>query len=96
MTQHHSCIYRGMIRHRRRTAVTNAFKFPAYMMYVDLEELEPLLSRRLFWSASRPAPARFKREDHLKEQGSEVSLREAAIERNRSHPFADSVSPFWL
>jgi DUF1365 family protein len=35
------------------------------MMYLDLDELPTLFSRRWFWSASRPAPARFRRGDHL-------------------------------
>jgi DUF1365 family protein len=35
------------------------------MMYLDLAELPRLFRRRWFWSASRPALARFRREDHL-------------------------------
>ncbi len=91
-----SCIYRGTIRHRRRTPVTNAFKFPAYMMYVDLEELGEIFQRRLLWSISRPAPARFMREDHLKKLGVELSLREAAIETLRTHGVHKEIGPIRL
>lgn len=35
------------------------------MMYLDLDELPTLFSGRWFWSASRPALARFRRGDHL-------------------------------
>jgi DUF1365 family protein len=35
------------------------------MMYLDLDELPTLFKRRWFWSASRPALARFRRGDHL-------------------------------
>jgi DUF1365 family protein len=35
------------------------------MMYLDLDELPRLFGRRWFWSASRPALARFKRENHV-------------------------------
>jgi DUF1365 family protein len=35
------------------------------MMYLDLDELPRLFRRRWLWSASRPALARFKREDHV-------------------------------
>jgi len=35
------------------------------MMYLDLDELPTLFNGRWFWSASRPALARFRRDDHL-------------------------------
>jgi DUF1365 family protein len=35
------------------------------MMYLDLDELPRLFSGRWFWSASHPALARFRRDDHL-------------------------------
>jgi hypothetical protein len=35
------------------------------MLYLDLDELPGLFRRRWLWSASRPALARFRREDHL-------------------------------
>jgi len=35
------------------------------MMYVDLDELPTLFLRRWFWSTSRPALARFRRDRHL-------------------------------
>lgn len=91
-----SYIYRGTIRHRRRTAVKNAFKFPAYMMYVDLEELETLFRKRLFWSAKRMAPARFRRSDHLKELGDSISLRDAAIATLRNNGIQKDIGPIRL
>ena len=96
MSKRHSCIYRGMIRHRRRSPITNAFKFPAYMMYVDLEELETLFDKRLLWSIRRPAPARFKREDHLKQQPAEVPLRSAVIAELRRHDVHAEIGPIRL
>ena len=35
------------------------------MMYLDLDELPAIFENRWFWSASRPALARFRRSDHL-------------------------------
>jgi DUF1365 family protein len=35
------------------------------MMYLDLDELPELFSRRWLWSTTRPALARFRRNDHL-------------------------------
>ena len=91
-----SFIYRGTIRHRRRTAVKNAFKFPAYMMYVDLEELETLFRKELFWSTRRMAPARFRRSDHLKELGESISLRDAATTTLRKHGIQKEIGPIRL
>ncbi len=46
-----------------------------FMMYLDLAELPGLFDRVPFWSARRPAPARFKRSDYL--GPAEVPLDEA-------------------
>ena len=60
-----SAIYRGHVRHRRFRPVPHAFRFPLYMMYLDLDELGALFSRRWLWSAERPALAWFRRADYL-------------------------------
>jgi DUF1365 family protein len=60
-----SAIYPGQVRHRRTTPVAHEFSYRIFMMYLDLAELPYLFRRRWFWSASRPALARFRREDHL-------------------------------
>jgi DUF1365 family protein len=60
-----SCIYEGQVRHTRKRPVTHQFNYRLFMMYLDLDELPTLFSKRWFWSASRPALARFRRDDHL-------------------------------
>ena len=60
-----SCIYEGQVRHTRTRPVTHSFTYRLFMMYVDLEELPTLFEKHWFWSANRPALARFRREDHL-------------------------------
>lgn len=72
-----SCLYVGTVSHRRREPVEHAFRYPLFMLYLDLDEIPDVFSRRWLWSASRPAPARFHREDHWGDP--ELSLR-AAIE----------------
>jgi hypothetical protein len=59
-----SAIYEGWVRHRRRTPVRNVFRYRIFMMYLDLAELPELFRGRWLWSATRPAVARFRREDH--------------------------------
>jgi len=74
----HSCIYEGRVRHTRTRPELHRFRYRLFMMYLDLDELPHLFDRRWFWSASRPALARFRREDHL---GSpDTPLREAVLD----------------
>lgn len=60
-----SAIYEGTVRHRRFAPAPHSFSYGLFMMYLDLDELGELFRGRWLWSASRPAPARFRREDHL-------------------------------
>ncbi len=60
-----SCIYEGRVRHTRTRPVLHRFSYRLYLMYLDLAELPELFERRWFWSARRPAVARFRRSDHL-------------------------------
>jgi DUF1365 family protein len=44
-----------------------------FMMYLDLDELPALFRGRFFWSAKRPALARFQRADHLGDPSADLS-----------------------
>jgi uncharacterized protein len=60
-----SCIYEGQVRHSRHTPVRHRFRYRVFLMYLDLDELPTIFARRWFWSARRPAIARFRRENYL-------------------------------
>lgn len=60
-----SCIYEGVVRHRRFTPRPHAFSKRLFMMYIDLDELPTLFSRRWFWSANWPNLAWFRRADYI-------------------------------
>ena len=60
-----SCLYTGVVTHRRRQPVSHAFRYPLFMAYLDLDELPGVFDGRLLWSARRPAPAWFRRADHF-------------------------------
>lgn len=62
-----SCIYEGVVRHRRASPIDHAFRYRLFMMYLDLAELPALFSGRWFWSNEGRKLARFRRADHLKE-----------------------------
>ena len=61
----HSAIYRGSLSHRRFTPRAHAFRYPLFMLYLDLAELDEVFRGRWLWSTRRAALARFDRADHL-------------------------------
>jgi DUF1365 family protein len=78
-----SAIYRGTVRHRRATPVEHAFRYRVFMMYLDLDELPGLFDGRWLWSARGPAPAWFRRADHLGDPAEPLadSVRRLVLER---------------
>ena len=88
MTSLNSAIYAGRVRHRRMRPVPHAFRNRLFMMYLDLAELPDVFRSRWFWSARRPALARFRREDHLgsPEQPLDEAVRELVAERTGTAP----------
>ena len=88
----HSAIYQGYLRHRRFTPRAHAFSYRVFMMYLDLDELEQVLSLSPLWSARRFSPARFRREDFYGDPA--VDLKQAVLERieaETGHSFEGSV-----
>jgi DUF1365 family protein len=59
-------------------AVTNEFRYPLFMAYLDLDELPGCFDGRWLWSARRPALAWFRRSDYLGDPS--VSLADAVRE----------------
>lgn len=60
-----SCLYEGVVRHRRFAPTPHDFSYGVSMLYLDLAELDRVFDGRWLWSAHRPAPVRWKREDFL-------------------------------
>ncbi|HET6999217.1 MAG TPA: DUF1365 domain-containing protein [Solirubrobacterales bacterium] len=60
-----SAVYEGWVRHRRFEPVEHAFRYRLFLMYLDLAELPGVLDPYPLWSARRPAPARFRRDDFM-------------------------------
>lgn len=70
-----SSLYEGHVLHRRTVPVDHVFRFPLFMVYLDLGELDVVFERRWLWSTRGAAFARFDRRDHLGDP--EVSLEES-------------------
>jgi DUF1365 family protein len=64
-----SAVYEGWVRHRRFEPVEHEFRYPLFLMYLDLAELPDVLDRFPGWSARRRALARFRRADFLGDPG---------------------------
>ena len=65
----HSAIYHGWLRHRRFAPKRHDFRYPLFLMYLDLAELDQVFRGRWLWSTRRTALARFDRADHLGDPG---------------------------
>jgi DUF1365 family protein len=87
----HSCIYEGRVKHSRSRPARHQFSYRLFLMYLDLEELDTLFRKRWFWSASRPALARFRRSDHI---GPEDQPLADAVTGSRRKPANDRVDLF--
>ncbi|MCC5793414.1 MAG: DUF1365 domain-containing protein [Chromatiales bacterium] len=59
-----SCIYRGQVSHRRFGAASNRFRYPLFMLCLELGRAGDVLDPFWFWSARRPALAWLSRRDH--------------------------------
>ena len=60
----HSCLYRGHVRHRRMSP-GHQFQYSTSWAYLDLAEVDDLLSTNRCLSDKRFAPASFRRVDHF-------------------------------
>ncbi|MDX1480460.1 MAG: DUF1365 domain-containing protein [Woeseiaceae bacterium] len=60
-----SCLFEGQVRHTRSEPTFHRFSYRIFLTYIDLAELPVVFRRRWFWSTSRAAIARFRREDHV-------------------------------
>ena len=83
-----SAIYEGWVRHRRFGSAAHSFRYRVFMTLLDLDELPGLFDRHPLYSARRPAPARFRRSDHLGDPGVPVaeSARRLVEERTGRRP----------
>ncbi|MFG0259376.1 MAG: DUF1365 domain-containing protein [Phycisphaerales bacterium JB041] len=61
----HSAFYTGIVRHRRREP-GHEFDFPLCMAYLDLDELEEVLSASRLLGTGRFPPLRYKRNEYLR------------------------------
>ena len=67
-----SCIYKGFVVHARRQP-QHEFRYPLFLMYLDLDELPEVFSRSWLWSCNRPNFAWFRIQDFLPDSNKSLS-----------------------
>ncbi len=89
-----SCLYEGVVRHRRLQPRHHEFSYRVFMPYLELDEIDTLFEGRWLWSARRPAPARFHREDFLGDPAR--PLKEEVRRRIREETGREHSGPIYL
>lgn len=79
-----SAIFSGQVKHSRKTPLGHSFQYDVYMMYLDLEELDPVFEKRWLWSACRPAIARFNRKHYLGDPNEPLSDSVRSLVKSRT------------
>jgi len=64
-TMLNSGIYSGKLQHSRFGQKSHRFAYRIFMMYLDLDELEEVFSKSIFWSFKKPALAWMKQSDYF-------------------------------
>ena len=84
----HSSIFSGQVSHSRTAPLAHSFRYRLFMVYLDLGELDRVFERRWFWSTSRPALARFKRENYFGDphRPLDVSVRDLVEDKTGVRP----------
>ncbi|MFT7108953.1 MAG: DUF1365 family protein [Psychrobacter glaciei] len=86
-----SAIYKGWIRHRRFIPVVNRFRYPIFMMYLDIDEIRSIFSDKWYCSFNRLNLVTFKRSDYF--NPAEPDLKQAVIDRVSDFYSAADISP---
>lgn len=58
-----SRLYQGWVRHRRYAPKPHQFKYPIFMLYIDLDEIDAVFRQSRWWSLERFNWASFRRRD---------------------------------
>ena len=72
-----SCLYEGQVRHRRFSPKNHSFNYRLFFVYLDLDEIDSVFSKRWFWSSKKIAIAQLKRTDYIGNEN--ISIKQAVI-----------------
>lgn len=77
-----SAVFHGRVGHRRFAPKQHSFEYSVFMMYLDLDELDSVLSLSQFWGRSVFCFARFKRQDFFGDPN--LPLKQAVLDKVES------------
>ena len=56
-------IYTGTVRHRRHDPFDSEFSYPVFMVYLDINDLDSVMKKSIFWNVDKSAIVSFQRND---------------------------------
>lgn len=72
MNNLHSHLFTGWLRHRRFHPKYHEFRYPVFMSWIDLDEVDRLMDQSLFWSRERFNLVSFYRSDYIGEPSQDL------------------------
>lgn len=84
----HSAIYEGWVQHRRFAVTRHQFRYPLYMMLLDLDEVDAVLDLHPLWGHSRWAAAGFHCADYFRGATSLHELKRQLLQQFQQAGFA--------
>lgn len=89
-----SCLYEGMVRHRRYLPKAHGFENKLFYTFIDLDELTSVFSGRWLWSVHRFNIACMKRADYLGDP--KQNLKEAVLDHVQAQTGIRPIGPVRL
>lgn len=83
-----SSLYVGWVKHRRFGLIPHEFKYRLFLVALDLTRLDEAFQDSWTWSTTHPAPAWFRRSDHIGDphQALDESIRQLVEQSGRPRP----------
>ena len=89
-----SCLYSGFVSHRRSSPVKNVFRYPLYMLYLDLAEFEQVSKECSMVSTHPFAPFCVRSADHREQLEHALPLAAATTATGTAEEWAARIRQF--
>ena len=77
-----------MVKHRRYTPFKREFSYPIFMLYLDINDLDSVMKKSLFWNVDKPAVVSFNRKDfhNVETKSLDKAIRDTVEQKIGSRP----------
>ncbi len=81
-------IYTGLVKHRRYKPFKREFSYPIFMLYLDINDLDSVMKKSLFWNVNKPAIVSFNRKDfhNIETKSLDKAIRDTVEGKTGSRP----------